>query len=723
MAIFKKKFIIDINTRNLSFIQTAVDLKHLGIKNNMFFLRLYDPSLRGVDPYDPDLTEDQVFRIINECIVNPWYYLREVARIPDQGNTAGIPYQLNRANLAATWCFLHNLDHYLVIPRQIGKTQSTLAILLWSFLFGSTNSEMMFINKMHEDAINNLARLKDQRELLPKFLQFKIMYDDEGKLVKETDNVKTLANQSNGNKIVTKPSARSVETAEKIGRGSTQPLQYYDEVEFSPYIKTIMESAGPAYNTASQNAKRNGSAYCRIFTSTPGDLDSQPGQDAEKIVADTCRWTEEMYDWDSQRIDDYIQSNSRNGIVYIEYQYQQLGKDEKWFKEICRLLNNNPVKIKREVFLKRMRGSSSSPYEMEDLQALMELVGVVKEEIFINKIFKINLYETLKKKHCYFIGVDVANGYGEDNTAVTIWDPYTLKTVGEFKSPNIGVKDLIQFLYVLVSKHLPMSILAIERNANGEAVLDHLRGTAISQNIYWDTSKEAEVDQKLDAKGFVAEEAKRRKLYGIWTGTKSRELMYGLLETYIVEYKDKIIGENIIADIMKLVRTKTGKIAAAEGEHDDSVMSFLMCLYLYYHGKNLSRFGFVRGQLPEEENRNKGLTYDEVEEYLSDGDKKFFEGVDRRSYEEIDMTARINAMRSETRHEFDPVEEEVNKNEYSIMKIKDPYERAIAREMLAATRESEQFNARIKSINGSVNMEIEDGYYYGNMDIFDELNK
>lgn len=214
-----RKFTYDINTRNISFVQTAVDLKKLGIKNNMFFLKLYDRSLVGVDPHSPDLTEDQVIRIINECLINPWYFLRECARIPDQGNPAGIPYMLNRANLALTWCFLHGIDNYLVIPRQIGKTQSTVSILDWAFLLGTTNSEFMFINMKHEKAIENLTRLRDQRALLPKFLQFKVAYDDEGNIIDAVDNVKTLKNASNGNKIVTFGSARSVETAEKIGRG------------------------------------------------------------------------------------------------------------------------------------------------------------------------------------------------------------------------------------------------------------------------------------------------------------------------------------------------------------------------------------------------------------------------------------------------------------------------------------------------------------------------
>lgn len=666
-----KKFIYDIQTKNISFLQTAKDLKSLGIKNNMFFLRLYDPSLRGVDPYSQHLSDDQVMRIINECIINPWYFLREIARIPEQGGT-GIPYQLNRANLAATWCFLNGIDHYLVIPRQIGKTQSTLSILDWAFLFGTTNSEFMFINKRQEDAVNNLARLKDQRDLLPEYLQFKLAFDDDGKAIRETNNVKSLSNAANGNKVVAKPSAKSVESAESIGRGCTQPIQYYDEVEFTPYIKTIMESAGPAFNTASTNAKRNNAAYCRIFTSTPGDLDTQSGGDALLIVEKTVKFQEQFYEWDLADVEEYVETNSENKIVYIEFQYQQLGKDEEWFKKTCTLLNNNPLKIKREIFLQRMRGSSESPFEPEELAAIEDLKGKVQEEIFINKLFKLDIYEPIKKDRVYIVGVDVSAGYGQDNSAVTIIDPYTVKPVAEFKSPFIGVTQFTKFLYVLIRKHVPRGILSIERNANGESILDALRNTDIRSQIYFDNTKDlvgAGIDDKLDSQGFLRLEAARRKTYGVYTQGKSRETMFSLLETHVREYKEKFVTENIIGDLLRLIKKKTGRIEAGPGFHDDSVMSYLIALYVFYHGNNLHRFGFVRGEIPDDEHRNMGLTYEETMEQMpeeiqrqfsnfsvktaTDYNQEWVEEIQRARKEMQQVDRVLNPVNSATEYEED----------------------------------------------------------------------
>lgn len=685
-----KEFIIDLNTTNISFIQTARDLRRQGVKNNLFFLKLYNKSLQGVDPFSPFLTPEQIYAIITECIVNPWYFLRECVRIPEQGGN-GMPYLLNRANLAATFCFLMGIDHYLVIPRQKGKTQSTVAILDWAFLLGTTNSETMFINKKEEDANNNLDRLKKQRDLLPKYLQFKVAFDDDGKETKGADNVRSLTNANTGNKIVTKPQATSVEKAEGIGRGCSQPIQYYDEVEFTPHIKTIVEAAGPAFKKAAENARRNGAVYCRIFTSTPGDLDTAPGQEALKIINETCTWTEQFYDWTPDQIEEYIANNSGSRIVYIEYDYKQLGEDEVWFKEMCQTLLNNPAKIKREIFLKRMRGSIDSPFDEEDIESIQDLYGTLIVEEFINNTYKLNIYEELSRDKIYFVGVDVSNGYGQDNSAVTIVDPYTFKVVAEFQSPLIGVTDLRKFLYTLIKRHIPKGVLCIERNMNGEAILDELRQSDIRNNVYFDDTKDPLADgmvDHLDPDGFLKAVALRRKLYGVWTGGKNRDVMFALLERHMKEYKDRFVGKYVIGDILALVKKKNGRIEAGPGFHDDSIMSYLMVLYVWYHGKNLHRFGFIKG-MPETENQNQGLGNEDLEEMSEEIQELFRNSVSK-----------------------DPQEYTMN----------------LIREMEQARRESQRLDSLLKPINSVQDLNAYgqgyDDEIEGSIDLsfFDELN-
>ena len=623
----------DTETNNLSFLQVASDLKKLGIKNNMFFLRLYDKGLQGIDPHGPitAMSNELCQRIMAECIRNPWYYLREVCRIPDQGNSNGIPYKLNRANLAATWCFVNNIDHYLTIPRQVGKTQSIIANLTWAYLFGTTNSSFAFFATSQELASENLERLKMQRELLPPYLRLRqdcVIDAILGTKDNEIDNIRKIYNPLNKNTIVTKPKASSKEAAIKLGRGNTLPITYSDETEFTDYIDEIVKASGPAFSTAAANAERNGAAYCRIFSSTPGDLDSPAGQAAQAILDKTCRWTETYYDLGPEKAKEIIASNSENGICYIEYSYKQLGLGEEWFRKLCKLVNGDPTAIKRELLLQRIRGSKDSPFSEEDLMAIQEIRPVILEEYFIMDIYQLNVYKELNPKVPYLVGVDVATGVNNDSTAVSVVNPYTLQIDAEFRSPIMGYPDLKRFLYQMVKKYIPNCVLCIEKNHGGDAVIQDLRESVLNRNIYHSMSKELVDDNNAKMnKGHIEREVERRRNYGVFTGTKSRALMIDLLFLTVQENKDRLTSHYVIDDILKLVR-KNGKVQAAAGEHDDSIMSYLIALYVYTYGKNLNRWGIVQGMKEPGYNGDKAQEEDAIQyamNNLSEEDMMFFQ--------------------------------------------------------------------------------------------------
>ena len=131
---------IDYETKNKSFTRLSLVLKKMGIKNNYFFLSLLDRDLIGVDPRSPDLTVVQKAKILRECKRNVWYFIREVVRIPVVGDEDGIPYQLNRGNLAFVWSFMNDIDTGLVMPRQTGKTYGTQVVVCYVMY------EMVFLN-------------------------------------------------------------------------------------------------------------------------------------------------------------------------------------------------------------------------------------------------------------------------------------------------------------------------------------------------------------------------------------------------------------------------------------------------------------------------------------------------------------------------------------------------------------------------------------------------
>lgn len=616
----------DVGTANKSFLQVAKDLKSLGIHNYYFMLEIYDYSLVNIDPCAKNLTRDQISRIMTECTRNPWYYLREVCRIPDQGGV-GIPFKANRGNIAQTWLTLHGIDSWLCLPRQQGKTISFLCLLSWAYSFGTNNSTFIFINKDSNNAKENLQRLKDIIDCLPEYLRFdQILEEDENgkvKLVKAARNATSMKHPITKNRIIIKPKATSYESALSLARGLTSNVLHFDEPEFTPYIKTIIENSVSTFETAARNAKKNGAMYCRAFSCTPGDLDTSMGQEAQEVLSHTTKWSEHMYDMRYDSVNDennellqYVKNNGGNGIVYIEYSYKQLGLTDEWLRNMYNKIQN-PIVVKREILLQRIRGSSDSPFDQEDIEYLASMIQPVIDEMYILEHFRFDIYKKLERLTPYLVSIDCSTGTNGDSNAITIINPYTVRPDAEFKCPYIGETQFEKLIMELIMDHIPRACVIIERNSVGDGIIDHLLNSPIRSNLYFDKNKDLVEENLADASNNVSmlkRQGEQKKYYGVYTNNQSREDMFAILFRRMAEFKDDFVTKNITDDIAHLVRFKSGKIAAAEGAHDDSIMSYLIGMYVWYHGNNLAAFSIIKGSR-EIENQNQGLkrTVEDIE--------------------------------------------------------------------------------------------------------------
>lgn len=318
----KKRF-YDFKTKNHSFLELYQDLYNLGIKNNKFFLRLYDRDLQGVDPYSPVLPKDLQIKIFIECLINPWYWLREILRIPTDGMPieigGGTQYQIDRNNAAGWYLFLNGIDNYRSKPRQTGKTQDCVAQFNYAYHFGNMASTALFFNKDQDQANVNLYRLKCQRDMMPAWLQMRMVMTDSGKFDKGIDNTKSIRNPVNGNTITTMGKATSKESAMKLGRGATAALQYYDEFDFIPYQTEIMNAASFAYSTAAQNAAKNSALYNRTLSSTPGDLDTRDGEAATEYISHMLKWDDHFFDKPIEQIKKIVNSPGFNRVIFVQH--------------------------------------------------------------------------------------------------------------------------------------------------------------------------------------------------------------------------------------------------------------------------------------------------------------------------------------------------------------------------------------------------------------------
>lgn len=604
-----------MSTTNQSFLDMHYYLKQTGRQNNKFFLVIYDPDLIGVDPRDPNLNTLMKKKILRECIINFWYFIREVVRIPDQGGAVGggARYKLHRGNLALNFGFLLNWNMFVEFPRQHGKTISAVVWYLWVFNFGTTNSEMMFMNKKHDDSKMNLRRLKDIRDTLPSYLQMKEMMGPDGKIKKASNNVESTTNIINNNKITTKAGARNSAGANGLGRGCTMPIHWYDEYAFILYNDVIYSAATPAFKTASMNAKKNNAPYGILITTTPGDMTTNEGIEAYNTKEAATPFNEAFYDYSFEKLEEVRNSNTSSSFFYIRYTYQQLGSSEQYFKEMVIDLKKNWVAIRREVLLEWSKSSSNSPFRQQDLDEVERLI--MKEPIqqvsLCNGLYFLNIYKPMDASMAFryppIMGVDVSGGYQKDSSTITIIDSRTTEVVADFNCNYISTNDLAKVIYELVVKYMPNCIVNVERNGGfGASVLSVLAKSKIKKNLYFEV-KDKVIEERFNGTKPVRKTV-QKKCFGFDETRDSRQLLMEILKERMEKHKAKFISPIIFDELTTLEVKRNGRIEHADNAHDDQIFSYLLALYVWYEGKNLMQnFGLDKGTL---------YTDDADEEYL-----------------------------------------------------------------------------------------------------------
>lgn len=595
-----RKPIYDFKTKNKSFLDLYNDLFHLGITNNKFFLKLYDPDLIGIDPYQRILPIDLQLKIILECIINPWYYLREICRIPEDGCPievgGGTMYNIDRNNVATWYLFLNGIDAYQSKPRQQGKTQDELAKMCYAYHFGALSSNFLFFSKDLALAKTNLYRFKCQRDMLPEFMQMRLLINEDGSTDKGTNNITTMRNPITGNTVTVMPAATSKDTAIRLGRGATAAFQHYDEFDFIPFIETIMNTAAFAFSKASENAAKNKGLYSRLFSSTPGDMDQRDGAAADAIIKKMLTWTDNYLDMPINKLKAIVRSVSYNGIVYVEHTWRQLKLSMEWYEKQCQSVSFDEETILREIDLKRIKGSSRSPFKRSDI---IYINNHIREPImsrdYSKNLCPIYIYETLYRNYPYILAVDPAEGLAQDNSAITLINPYTQEAAAEFQSPYISQTDLAALTVKFMDEFCPKAMITPESN-KGREYINRMLETKYRYQIYYDIDKlNSKIVDTSDEYGALRQKSNERRAYGFDTTKSSRPKLFTVLETLVEEQKEKLFTKFIVEDISGLERRTSGRIEAAEKHHDDNVISYILGLYVYYHASNLEEFGIIRG--------------------------------------------------------------------------------------------------------------------------------
>ena len=616
----------DFGCKNETFLQTANELKNVGIKNYYFMLRIDNPRVADIDPFKKNITKQEITALMTEFKGNIWSFMRMAVRMRTQAGV--VPYGLHRGLAAVVWCFEHGQDCCICEPRQTWKTTGILAgPIQWAFQL-STNLKCHFFGKESGNTKENLATLKADIELLPEWMQFRRYADEDGKIKKSHQATERLENNLLRNSIYIHASAKSLASAQSLGRGGSGNVLYYDEIEHTLFFPEILANSAPLFKTASENAKAAGMPYGRLMSCTPGNLDTKEGRDARPVIKSMIPWSEKIYDMTPEQIEEYKQAykdayheaaeldkthNTREviNVFYMEYQYFQLRKTYDWVLDQFKL-SGDRMAIRREILMQRLRGSTESPLSPEDIEYLISNMKKSTRDLLICDKWQFKLYDhgagmrfgmpkDLDENIPYIIGIDPASGGGGDNFAITIVNPFNLQIAAEFKSPYLSGPNAVRLLQELIHKYIPKAVLVIERNSMGIYLIQMLLESDIRDNVYWSQNAGKELQQMTEESPQdrqLREMSDIYQKYGTYNSATVRKAMMELLFQYVDCCKDLLCTEYLTNDICKLVRKSTGRIEADKGEHDDCLFSWLHAIYVFHTGDNLETFGIFRQDNP-----------------------------------------------------------------------------------------------------------------------------
>jgi len=184
---------------------------------------------------------------------------------------------------------------------------------------------------------------------------------------------------------------------------------------------------------------------------------------AEKEAA--TKFSESWYDKSYQEIMSIINVNKHSDFVYIKFTYQQLGKSEQWFDEVCKLLHNKWPDIRREILLEWANGVENSPFDPDDLETISGLLKQPISEVYLLGKYRFETYmQADTRTYPAIIGVDVAAGYKKDSSCITVIDSLSTKVLGCLNCNYISTVDLARCVEFIVKNWMPTAIVAVERN-------------------------------------------------------------------------------------------------------------------------------------------------------------------------------------------------------------------------------------------------------------------
>ena len=435
-------------------------------------------------------TEEQVKEII-KCSEDPVYFIKNYVQIVhvDRGL---IPFEMWPFQEEMVKDFHENRFSICKMPRQVGKTTTTVGYMLWCVLFQDEYTIAILANK-GALAQEILSRLQKAYEYLPIWLQQGII----------TWNKRSVELE-NGSKIY------AYATSAAGVRGGTYNLIFLDEFAFVP--KNMADD---------------------FFTSTYPVISS--GQTTKVIIVSTPYGLNHFY---KMWVD---ASESRSLYKPIEVHWSQVpGRDAKWREETIR---NTSEEQFRQEFETEFIGSSATLISGAKLRSLAFHNPLSSDD-------NLDIYEQPKPGHLYICTVDCSEGVEQDYSTINVIDvsqtPY--RQVAKYRNNKLPLLFFPTIIYSIANRFNEAFVL-IETNNVGQQVVDILHYDLEYENVY-------KIDHHHIKGQTISGGFKRAASFGIKTTKSVKKIGCANLKTLIETDKLIINDFDTIAEMNTFTRIR-----------------------------------------------------------------------------------------------------------------------------------------------------------------------
>jgi hypothetical protein len=447
-------------------------------------------------------TEEQLKEFI-KCSQDPVYFIRTYVKIVNVDHGL-VPFNMWPFQEEMVNTFHNNRFCIAKMPRQVGKTTTTVGYMLWSVLFQDEYSIAILANK-GSLARDILAKIQKAYEYLPLWLQQGIITWNKGNIELE-----------NGSKIF------SYATSAAGVRGGSYNLIFLDEFAFVP--KNMADD---------------------FFTSTYPVISS--GKTTKVIIVSTPYGLNHFY---KMWVD---ATEGRSTYKPLEVHWSMVpGRDDAWKDETIR---NTSEEQFRQEFETEFIGSSATLVSGVKLRALAFHNPISSADGF-------DIYEEPIAGHMYIATVDCAEGVEQDYSTINVVDvsqtPY--KQVAKYRNNKLPLLFFPTIIYSVATKYNEAFAL-IETNNIGQQVVDILHYDLEYENIY--KLEHHHIKGQSISAGF-----KRSTSFGVKTTKSVKKIGCANLKTLIEGDKLIINDFDTIAELNTFVRVRDSYAAEEGNNDD-----------------------------------------------------------------------------------------------------------------------------------------------------------